>query len=144
MIISSYITQYQPCQLLGSSQQLQAAWGIKLIYHDQCSLFILSHQEGVCITFLHKTTSAFGCWKVEGREEKKCGKSSNLLKKMLFKTMFTNLQSHTSQGLSAFSCVFSKFIYNVETAMFFLSVIQLKLICLKIIHDLPVKMRAGL
>lgn len=74
----------------------------------------------------------------------KCGKSSNLFKKMLFKTMFTNLQSHTSQGLSAYSCVFSKFIYNVETAMFFLSVIQLKLICLKIIHDLPVKMRAGL
>ena len=63
---------------------------------------------------------------------------------MLFKTMFINLQSHTSQGLSAYSCVFSKFIYNVETAMFFLSVIQLKLICLKIIHDLPVKMRAGL
>ena len=52
--------------------------------------------------------------------------------------MLTNLLSHTSQGLSAYSCVFSKFIYNAETAMFFLSVIQLKLICLKIIHDLPV------
>lgn len=85
-------------------------------------------------------------WMLKGGRKggKKCGKSSNLLKNKLFKTMFTNLLLHTSQGLSAYSCVFSKFIYNVETAMFFLSVIQLKLICLKIIHDLPMKMRAGL
>lgn len=58
--------------------------------------------------------------------------------------MFTHLLSHTSQRLFAYSCVFSKFIYDVETALFLLSVIQFKLICLKIIHDLPVKMKAVL
>lgn len=50
--------------------------------------------------------------------------------------------SHTSQGLPAYSCVFSEFIYHEKTATFLLSVIQLKLINLKIIHDLLLKMKA--